>query len=173
MPENRSAIEYCLLSALAINEGHGYDIYRELRRRLGVICRLGRSQVYGLLAKMEKDGLVDHQLVHQDSFPSKKVYRITARGWKTLEGWLSEPVGSVRDIRVDFFLKIHFARRLSSDGGNELLGLQKRVLLEKRSGISSMRESVKTTIEKEALDYRQTMVKAALNWLEEISEGDS
>ncbi len=166
MAEYRNSLEYCALAALALDGGHGYDLFKDLTKKFGLVCKLGRSQVYGLLKKLETNGLIEHYKVPQENLPTKKVYRITDKGREELDMWLSEPALSLRDMRMDFFLKKYFAEYLSQDRGLELLGSQKRILDQNRRKVSQMKDSVDTWIEREALDFRETMLSAAMQWLE-------
>lgn len=173
MAEYRNTLEYCALAALALDGGHGYDLFKDLTKRLGTVCKLGRSQVYGLLKKLETNGLIEHYKVPQENLPTKKVYRITRKGREELDMWLSEPALSLRDMRMEFFLKKYFAEYLSEDRGFELLGSQKRILDKNRRKVSQMKDSAHTWIEREALDFRETMLNSAMEWLEKFNLQES
>ncbi len=77
---SRNPAEYPVLGILALGEAHGYDICRRLHKGIGPIWKLGKSQVYALLARLERDGLVAHERVGQENLPAKNIFSITAMG---------------------------------------------------------------------------------------------
>jgi PadR family transcriptional regulator PadR len=65
-----------------LNDGpkHGYEIMDELKKKIGK--RPSAGQIYPLLKKLEKNGLIAHETVKIGE-KEKKVYRLTATGKKT------------------------------------------------------------------------------------------
>jgi PadR family transcriptional regulator PadR len=65
-----------------LNDGpkHGYEIMVELKKKIGK--RPSAGQIYPLLKKLEKSGLVAYEIVKIGE-KEKKVYRLTATGKKT------------------------------------------------------------------------------------------
>ena len=54
--------EYVLLGFLALSPSHGYEIHHRLQSELKHIWRLSLSQVYNVLSRLEKEGLIDGEL---------------------------------------------------------------------------------------------------------------
>ena len=63
----------------------------------------------------------------QGDGPRRMIHRATGRGREQLHDWLGEPVGHVRDLRIEFLLKLALLRR-SGDSPLELIRLQKAAL---------------------------------------------
>ena len=108
--KERNPADFPLLGVLSLGPAHGYDLCAELRERLGEIWTLRASHIYALLTGLEKDGLVSHERIDQENRPAKKVFRITPEGRKLFSTWMTSPVSNVRDIRMEFFAKLYFAR---------------------------------------------------------------
>ena len=115
MPPKRSepsTAEYAILGLLCQQPTHGYQIAQELapNRGLGLICPLGLSNVYFLLGNMERRGLVEVDQRQQDTYPPKIVFKTTAAGRRAFQAWIWQPLSRLRQVRVDFPLKLYFLR---------------------------------------------------------------
>jgi PadR family transcriptional regulator AphA len=82
-----NTISYTLLGVLARGSFSGYDMMLQMES----LRSAKHSQIYPLLAKMEKEGLVEFEHVSQTCKPDKKVYSINEKGRKALEQWVSIP----------------------------------------------------------------------------------
>jgi DNA-binding PadR family transcriptional regulator len=88
---------FLVLGILLREPRSGYDIVKELAS----FRPAKSSQIYPILAKLEKNGYVDCTQVNQDGKPNKKVYSVTSQGKAKLEEWLdTQPETPV--IRDDF-----------------------------------------------------------------------
>ncbi len=144
---------------------HGYDLCRELRERLGEIWTLGTSHIYALLAGLEKDGLVHHQRIDQETRPSKKVFTITDEGRLVFLEWVRSPVMNVRDIRLEFLAKLHFTRFDSAAAVVDLIVSQLSVCRSSQQRLRNNRALCRTETECSALDFRMAMLEATVEWL--------
>jgi DNA-binding PadR family transcriptional regulator len=97
-----SSLGYALLGLLAREPLSGYDLARRMRDRIGYFWHARHSQIYPELARLERDGLVRHEVVQQRDRPHKKVYAATAAGEATLRDWVTSPLEppGVRDELV-------------------------------------------------------------------------
>lgn len=59
------------------------------------------NQIYKSLVQLLEDGWVTHEVQHQESSPSKKIYTITDKGLAELRNWLTRPP-SFRSSRKAF-----------------------------------------------------------------------
>jgi PadR family transcriptional regulator, regulatory protein AphA len=139
-----------------------------LQENLSGICWLGRSQIYALLSKLEQEGLTVHERVEQSNLPSKKVFRLTQTGRNELHQWLTAPVSNLRDLRIEFLIKLFFARLRSEDTEMDLLSEQLQVCKTKRSRLIELRSGAPNRIDQEALEYRISMAQAACVWLKTL-----
>lgn len=162
----RNPAEYPVLGVLTLAAAHGYDIHRHLREHLGEVWKLNRSQVYSLLSKLERDGLVSHERVQQDNLPTKKIFHLTAAGRELFDSWVSSPVAGVRDLRLEFLSKLYFAGLASENAEQKLLADQLEVCREKSERLAGVRRRCETPIESRAAEYRLALVEASIGWLE-------
>jgi len=165
---SRNPAEFAVMGALDLEDSHGYRLVAFLQENLSGICWLGRSQIYALLSKLEHEGLTTHERVEQSNLPSKKVFRLTEYGRNELHQWLTGPVLNLRDLRIEFLIKLFFARLRSEDIEMVLLSEQLEVCKSKRSHLIEVRSGASTRIVQEALEYRISMAQAACVWLETL-----
>jgi PadR family transcriptional regulator AphA len=95
-----NTLSYGLMSLLSQSSLSGYD----LMLRIQPFWPAKHSQIYPLLAQLEKDEHVRYELITQSDKPDKKVYSLTDKGIAALQQWLSEPA-SDPVIRDDLLLK--------------------------------------------------------------------
>jgi DNA-binding PadR family transcriptional regulator len=164
----RNPAEYPVLGILALGEAHGYDICLRLRKEIGSIWRLGKSQVYALLGRLERDGLVVHERVGQENLPARNIFSITPAGQEIFEEWVSIPVNHVRDMRLELLAKLWFARQAGSNREKMLLEKQLTVCRDHVKRLEALKASCSTEIESRSIGFRLMVVHGAVSWLEEI-----
>jgi PadR family transcriptional regulator AphA len=104
-----SLTEYAVLGLLADRPTHGFAISKALEpdTDVGRVITVRRPLVYRAL-----DRLVDARLAepaHTEpgtAGPNRVIHRITRAGRRRLDAWLGSPVGHVRDMRIEFQLKL-------------------------------------------------------------------
>jgi PadR family transcriptional regulator AphA len=165
---SRNPAEYPVLGILALGEAHGYDICRRLHKGIGPIWKLGKSQVYALLNRLELDGLVVHERVGQQNLPARNIFSITPKGEEVFREWVDAPVDHVRDMRLEFLTKLWFARQGDPDHERTLIEHQLAVCGEKMKRLEALKASCSTEIESRSIGFRLTIVHAAVSWLEEL-----
>jgi DNA-binding PadR family transcriptional regulator len=95
-----------ILSLLAKEPAHGYELRQRLAKALGPVGgALNPGQVYVTLSRLERAGLVQAKEVAQPSHPDKKVYELTASGRERVERWLTE-VSWSKVAPLEFHLKL-------------------------------------------------------------------
>lgn len=95
---------YLVIGILLRKPRSGYDIVKVL----ATFRPAKSSQIYPILAKLEKNGYVDCQHVNQDGRPNKKIYSVTPSGKTELESWLdtSPEPPVIRDDFLSMFFSI-------------------------------------------------------------------
>jgi len=161
--------EFAVLGALDLQESHGYKIVSFLQDALSGTCWLGKSQIYALLSKLEQEQLVTHERVEQTNLPARKVYSLTPNGHVVFDKWLTAPVPHLRDLRVEFLIKLFFARLKSAHTEKDLLRTQLYECELKRSRLIEVRSAASNRIVEDALDYRILMAGAACAWLQTLT----
>lgn len=164
--------EHSLLGLLAVaGEGvHGYDLARHYTDgALGEIIRLESGMLYHHLKKLDRYGLITTEVIPQPDRPDRRIHTLTPAGRTQLERWLREPVRATREIRLDFLLKLFFARRLDPDHRATLIAQQRAVLAELAASLRAQMDAPETERNDEresVLRLRLLQTDAALEWLD-------
>jgi len=115
-----SLTEWAVLTALTERPAHPFAVARLLAEdgELGRVLTVRRPLVYRAFARLEATGLcrADHTEPGEGG-PERTVYRATTRGRRLIAKWLSQPVTHVRDLRLEFLLKVRLTVRA---GGSPL-----------------------------------------------------
>ena len=97
-----NTLSYGLLGLLARESCSGYD----LMLRIQPFWQAKHSQIYPLLAKLEREGYVQYVRIEQRDKPDKKVYSLTDLGRTAVLDWLEEPPAE-QATRDELSLKAH------------------------------------------------------------------
>ncbi len=84
------SLRHVLLTVLSKEPNSGYGIGRLLQKELNHIWDARLQQIYGELAKLQADGLMDVESVDLPNRPAKKIYSLTAAGRAELDRWLTD-----------------------------------------------------------------------------------
>lgn len=149
---------------------HGYEICRNLQEGIGAIWRLRKSHVYALLVRLEREGLVVHERVEQETLPAKKVFMLTVSGEDVFKKWLEEPVVHIRDIRLELPAKLWFSRQSDRACERRLVERQLAVCRENVRGLEHAKRSSRNQVEAMSIDFRLAITKGVISWLEGLLE---
>lgn len=162
--------EHALLGFLRRRPMHGYEIHQQLSdpAGLGLVWRMKQSQLYALLAKLEREGYVVATLEPQEPRPPRKVFHLTEQGCAAFEVWLTSPVPRGRELRLDFLAKLYFARQEGVDVVQRLVARQRRACLE---WLDEQRRSAEQLRERHHFEwlvhqFRVGQIEAMLAWLD-------
>jgi DNA-binding PadR family transcriptional regulator len=125
-----SLTEYAVLGLLAQGPTHGFAISKALRpdTEVGRVITVRRPLVYRALDRLVEGGLAEPAHTEPGTAgPNRVVHRITRPGKGRLDSWLGSPVGHVRDMRIEFQLKLALLQRLGRSP-LELVVAQRRTL---------------------------------------------
>lgn len=124
--QGASVVQYAVLGLLGVHPAHGYDLQRRFGPggELGDILPLEQPTLYAALKDLARRGLIEGAEQREGHRPPRTVYRLTAEGEAALEGWLARPVRRLREIRLDFLLKVYVARRRGPDAVRALVDAQ-------------------------------------------------
>jgi PadR family transcriptional regulator AphA len=109
-----SLTEYAVLGVLADGPSHGFAVARELAPAgsVGRVLTVRRSLAYRAIDRLVSDGLARPARVEAgDAGPQRRVHRITPAGRRLLAAWLERPVRHLRDMRLEFRLKLVLLER--------------------------------------------------------------
>ncbi len=164
--------EHAILGLLAMDDGsgHGYDLARHFSegQPLAAVLRLEPGMLYHHLKKLEKTGWVTSVVVPQPSRPPRQVYRITGSGRAQLDLWLKEPVAHTREIRLEFLVKLYFARLQDAGLAARLVAEQLETLLRLEAGLSEQTGQTDPFV-REVYDLRLAQTHAAIEWLRRLA----
>ncbi|MDQ3045543.1 MAG: PadR family transcriptional regulator [Chloroflexota bacterium] len=163
------------LLASASGAGHGYDLARHFApgQPLAEVIRLEPAMLYHHLKRLTAAGWVTATLEPQIARPARQVHAITPAGQAELRRWLAEPVAHTREIRLDFLVKLYFARQLDPALARRLIDEQ-RVLLDRlATSLAERRGAIATNTDvfiALVLDLRLAQTEAAVAWLARANE---
>jgi DNA-binding PadR family transcriptional regulator len=159
-----------LLAEAAPGGVHGYDLARHYSDGgLGEIIRLEPGMLYHHLKKLDRYGLITTEIIPQPDRPDRRIHTLAPAGRDLLERWLRAPVRATREIRLDFLLKLYFARRLDPGHRAALIRQQHRVLSDLATSLRAQLDAPANDPSDDrasVLRLRLLQTRAALEWLD-------
>lgn len=175
MPRPTQPAEYAILGLLYFEEGggHGYDLARHFAdgQPLGDVLKLEPGMLYHHLKKLGRTGWVTVDIEPQGTRPPRQVYTLTDEGKDALLRWLREPVQHTREIRLDFLIKLYFARMLDQKLASDLIAGQLTTSRETEAGLESRLVEEPITSDgfgRQVIELRLLQTRAAIAWLESL-----
>lgn len=168
-------IQQAVLGVVARNPDgiHGYAVRRQGERLLGHCWRLNFGEVYRILDRLAADRLIE--LVNDGSASARKVYRITARGQRTLDEYVLSPqTDAPRPMRQELAVKLLFA---SAERLPELLRLvarQREAYTQELHDLGAERRKIRRApfdafMTHLLIDGAELAARAELAWLDEVA----
>ena len=161
--------EYAVLGLLLSGPKHGYEMARYFDRDdLAEVCPIEQSMLYTYLRNVEERGLVEWSETRVGNRPPRKLFELTPHGRDLVETWLDEPVQRLREVRLEFLLKVYFLHQLDLE--------RERALLEAQ--ISSCQRYFERLTEREASSTgfgrlvaasKRSGAESTLRWLREYA----
>ena len=108
------SLRHVLLTVLSKRPNSGYGIGRLLQRELSHIWNARLQQIYGELARLEVDGLMDVESIDLPNRPAKKIYSLTADGKAELDRWLTDRPASHTN-KDDLLVRLYCMERIPPD----------------------------------------------------------
>ncbi len=161
--------EPALLGFLLDGPMHGYDLHKQVNTQLGLIWHIGMSQMYAIVNTFVTRGWIQTRVQVQGLRPSKKVLEITPAGRQAFGEWLHQPAHGLREFRVDFFVRLYFARALGTASVQELVDEQ---IAAARRELENLNQHRLAATEEEGelfqltRDFRILQLETILQWLE-------
>lgn len=175
MPRSTQPAEHAILGLLYFESagGHGYDLARHFGddQPLGDILKLEPGMLYHHLKKLARTGWVTVDVEPQGTRPPRQVYTLTDEGRTELLRWLQEPVRHTREIRLEFLVKLYFARLLDPALAAELIGGQLERSHETASSLEqrlAAHAGAPADFGRQVLELRLLQTRAAIAWLESL-----
>jgi DNA-binding PadR family transcriptional regulator len=163
-------LKYVLLGLLDAEPRYGYELKAVFEQFLGGTWPLNIGQVYTALSRLEKEGLVECQVVPQDLLPDRKVYALTDKGRAELREWLDHPDTGPVSLRDSFFLKIALAS-LNGQQTRQLVHRQREEHLSALAALGRLQGDPKLNPATELLlEGAMLRLEADLKWLDVCEE---
>jgi PadR family transcriptional regulator, regulator of vanillate utilization len=124
------SLRHILLGLLSENSGHGYGLRKQFLNRLSHFRSINEGQLYTELARMEKEGWIEREVVVPEKGPAKKLLHITPKGRQVFQDWLRseqyEDEGLLYDFihGYPFFTKCSFFKHLEPDQARKKIRAQ-------------------------------------------------
>ncbi|MBD3885359.1 PadR family transcriptional regulator [Phormidium tenue FACHB-886] len=99
------ALSHAILATLLNQPCSGYDLRKRFEGSVGFFWQASFQQIYRELSKLEEQGLLSSETIHQQNRPDKKVYQMTEVGKDYLKAWIAEPC-SITPSRDDLLVKV-------------------------------------------------------------------
>jgi DNA-binding PadR family transcriptional regulator len=153
---------------------HGYAVRRQGERLLGHFWQLNFGEVYRILDRLAADGLIEQ--VEENAESSRKVFRITARGQRSLDDFVLSPqTDAPRPLRQELAVKLLFA---SPERLPELLKLvahQRDAYLQELHKLGTERRKMHRApfdafVTHLLIDGAELAARAELAWLDEVAK---
>ena len=91
---------------------HGYKIgrYFEPGADLGRVVPVDMSTIFTFLKDLQEHGLIRDEGVTVGARPPRTVFSLTVEAELLFFDWLRRPVARMRELRLDFLLKLYFVQ---------------------------------------------------------------
>ena len=109
-----SRTRFAVLGSLSLGDRSGYDLKKEIERRMGAFWAESVGQIYPTLKRLEGEGLVRVVGPADRGRRSRRVYRITGAGMRELRAWLQEPP-QPEQVRNEILLKLYFGPHMGAE----------------------------------------------------------
>jgi DNA-binding PadR family transcriptional regulator len=154
-----------LLGLLEPEPSHGYELKREYDQLFADHGRpLPFGQLYGTLARLERDGQITVYGAESGGGPERKRYAITPTGVTQLEQWLAEPEKPEPLLQAVLFVKVVLAL-LSGRPAAVYLDAQRAAHLARMRELTAMRRAGPLSRALLA-DYGLFHLEADLRWID-------
>jgi PadR family transcriptional regulator AphA len=169
-------LSHAILGFLEYQPMTGYDLKKYVDQSIAHFWSGTQSHIYKALENLEKDRMVESQIIQQVGKPNRKQYQITDAGKSELRRWVSTPL-PLEIHREAWLVQVFFAHGITNE---ELVNLfEKRIeaMREccsrvhvtqenidenyKKVGIERLRELWQLT-----LDYGVDYYNSEITWLE-------
>ncbi|MDO4888032.1 MAG: PadR family transcriptional regulator [Actinomycetaceae bacterium] len=153
-----------LLGLLGRKSGYGYDLKHSYDEWFGRRKPLAFGQVYAILARLLRDGLIATVGAEAGAGPTRKRYEITEAGRARIAEWISTPDAPANSQHSNLFAKTIIALMLGDDA-ERLLDLQRAEHMARMRELTKARQhaSLKNVL---MIDHALFHIEADLRWID-------
>jgi DNA-binding PadR family transcriptional regulator len=170
-----SPLALAVLSLLHAAPLHPYAMQRLLRLwgKDNVINVGQRANLYKTIRRLDQAGLIAvRQTVRDHQYPERTVYELTGAGREAARAWLSEMLARPRNEFPQFPAALSFIMLLTPDEARAVLEQRAAHLRAQLTALEAELASAPPELPRIVLmddDYRRTMLRAELDWVESIA----
>lgn len=106
-------INYAILGILSYKSMAGYDLKKIIQDSAFMYWSGNNNQIYKSLTELLDKGLVTSVVKHQESSPTKKIYKITSEGLAALKEWVLSPL-EPSEIKKPFLIHLAWSKQLNT-----------------------------------------------------------
>ena len=114
-------INYAILKLLSAEPMSGYDLKKIMQDSLYMYWSGNNNQIYKALLQLCSDDLLTSEIHHQDGAPTKKLYKITAKGRAALQEWAVSAAPEAPEFKKPFLIQLACAGKLEAAQIEELI----------------------------------------------------
>jgi DNA-binding PadR family transcriptional regulator len=171
-----SPTEFTLLGLIGRAEStstgpvHGYDLARRMPDTgLSHVIHIEPGMMYHYLKKLANRGMITATVESQEGRPDRHTHTLTDEGRALLDAWMVEPVPTTREIRLEFLLKLWFARQYPERAAR-LVTAQKEIIAQRISSLREQREALPEgdRFAHDVLTLRESQNLAIEDWLDQL-----
>jgi len=107
-------LAHAILGGLDYQPMSGYDLKKFFDQSISHFWSATQSHIYKALESLEKDGMVESQVLQQEGKPNRKQYQITDEGRAELHRWVSTPL-PVESPREAWLIQVFFAHNATNE----------------------------------------------------------
>jgi PadR family transcriptional regulator AphA len=156
--------ELAVLGLLRLRPMHGYEMVCFLGDEgLDAVCPVEQSTLYTYLRNVESRELVDWTEERVGLRPPRKTYHLTGTGEAFIDEWLRKPVERMREVRLEFLLKLFFLNLLDRPAMRELLSHQIGVCEEYLAHVAAA--PAESPFRRLVAQSKSSAAEATLGWL--------
>ncbi len=170
-----SPLALAVLSLLHAAPLHPYAMQRLLRLwgKDNVINVGQRASLYKTIKRLDQAGLIAVRQTERDQqYPERTVYELTEPGRQATRAWLRDMLGQPRNEFPQFPAALSFIMLLTPDEAAAVLEQRAELLRAQLAALDADLASVPAALPRIVLmddDYRRTMLRAELAWVEDVA----
>ena len=107
-------LSHAILGFLEYKPMSGYDLKKFIDQSIAHFWSATQSHIYKALENLEKDGMVESQVIQQERKPNRKQYQITEAGRAELRHWVSTPL-PIEGPRAAWLIQVFFAHNIANE----------------------------------------------------------
>jgi DNA-binding PadR family transcriptional regulator len=169
---NLTPTAYAILGLLREQPMHGYEIAQHFKPEedLGQVIPADMSTIYTFLKDLQEHGLIRGEQVTVGARPPRKVFSLADDAEAFFLDWLRRPVARMREVRLDFLLKLYFAQQLGPAEAKALVKAQLSACQDYLERQKLHAQNIDpTSFESLVLESKLTAAESILAWLKRIT----